>query len=150
MLARYQNEMVGFNARMTEVAAAIGRVQLTRLAGFTARRRANARFYDANLRGVVVPPVAEGAEPVYHQYTVRVPEDRDGVATALLAEHGVGTGVYYPTPVHRLPSFGRDVRLPHTELAAAQVLSLPVHPGLSDADRERIVAGVEALTRAGG
>src|SRR3712207_7319723 len=78
MERRYENEVVGFNARMTDLHAAIGRVQLQRLEDFTARRRADAAHLDAHLRGVVVPPVAEGAEHVYHQYTVRVPEDRDG------------------------------------------------------------------------
>ena len=73
--------------------------------GWTQQRQQNAKFLDANLRGVVLPPVADGAIHVYHQYTIRVPDDRDGFARALAGEHGIGTGVYYPIPTHRLPSF---------------------------------------------
>jgi perosamine synthetase len=149
MESRYENEVVGFNARMTDVHAAIGRVQLTKLAGWTVQRQQNAKFLDANLRGVVVPPVADGAVHVYHQYTIRVGSDRDGFARALADEHQVGTGVYYPIPNHRLPSFGLLQDLPETERAAGEVLSLPVHPALSAADLEHIVQAVNAVAAAG-
>jgi dTDP-4-amino-4,6-dideoxygalactose transaminase len=152
MERRYENEVVGFNARMTDVHAAIGREQLKKLPGWTARRQANAAFLDANLSGVVVPPVADGATHVYHQYTIRVVDhDRDAFA-AELAERGVGSGVYYPIPNHRLPSltrFAPGLDLPVTEQAAAQALSLPVHPALSDADLETIVSVVNAVAGAG-
>src|SRR5918993_1464310 len=112
MQRRYENEIVGFNARMTDLHAAIGRVQLSKLPAWTEQRQANARFLDRHLEGVTVPPVAEQATHVYHQYTVRVADDRDGFATALADEHGIGTGVYYPIPNHRLPSFQRTLELP--------------------------------------
>ena len=149
MEQRYANEVIGFNARMTDIHAAIGRVQLRRLPEWTRQRRETAARFDSGLEGVVVPPVAPGAEHVYHQYTVRVPEDRDGFAQALQAEHGVGTGVYYPTPVHRLPSYDLSLELPVTERAAAEVLSLPVHPALSSDDVDRIVEAVNAVAKAG-
>ena len=149
MERRYENEIVGFNARMTDVHAAIGRVQLAKLPGWTAQRRAHARFLDRHLEGVTVPPVADGATHVYHQYTVRVPDDRDGFAKALADEHGVATGVYYPIPNHRLPSFRLELDLPETERAALEVLSLPVHPSLSDDDLDRIVTAVNTLAKAG-
>jgi dTDP-4-amino-4,6-dideoxygalactose transaminase len=149
MERRYENEVVGFNARMTDVHAAIGRVQLGKLSGWTKQRQDNAAFLDAHLTGVVVPPVAAGATHVYHQYTIRVAEDRDRFAQALLDEHGVGTGVYYPIPNHRLPSFQLELDLPQTEKAAAEALSLPVHPSLSQGDLERIVTAVNALAAAG-
>ncbi|OWP21597.1 aminotransferase DegT [Microbacterium sp. AISO3] len=152
MERQYENEVVGFNARMTDIHAAIGRVQLTKVEAWTETRRANARFLDNNLRGVVVPPVAEGARHVYHQYTIRVPEDRDGFVRALRDEHHVGSGVYYPIPNHRLPSlasFAPGLELPETERAAAEVISLPVHPSLSDDDLERIVSAVNAVASAG-
>lgn len=149
MEKRYENEVVGFNARMTDVHAAIGRVQLTKLAGWTKQRQDNAAFLDANLRGVVVPPVAEGATHVYHQYTIRVVDhDRDAFAAAL-AERGVGSGVYYPIPNHRLPSFRLTLDLPETERAAREALSLPVHPALSQEDLEQIVEAVNAVAAAG-
>lgn len=152
MERQYANEVVGFNARMTDIHAAIGRVQLGRLAAWTETRRANAAFLDAHLEGVVVPTVADGATHVYHQYTIRVPEDRDGFVTALREEHGVGTGVYYPIPNHRLASLARyapGLELPETERAAREVLSLPVHPALTQEDLERVVAGVNAVAKAG-
>jgi dTDP-4-amino-4,6-dideoxygalactose transaminase len=149
MERQYENELVGLNNRMTDIHAAIGRVQLTKLAGWTATRQANAAFFDANLRGVVVPPVSPKATHVYHQYTIRVPEDRDGVAKALREEHGVGTGVYYPIPNHRLPSYRQSLDLPETERAALEVLSLPVHPSLSQDDLETIVNAVNTVVGAG-
>ena len=149
MEKQYENEVVGLNNRMTDIHAAIGRVQLTKLAGWTKTRQENAAFLDANLEGVVIPPVADGAVHVYHQYTIRVPEDRDGFVTALREEHKVGCGVYYPIPNHRLPSYGLTLDLPETERAAREVVSLPVHPSLSQGDLERIVTAVNALAKAG-
>ena len=106
---------------------------------------------------MAVPKAADGAGHVYHQYTIRVPEDRDGLARALHDEHRIGTGVYYPTPVHRLAPFRVDPRaeqdqpdLPHTRRAAAEVLSLPVYPTLGDRELERIVTAVNAVSKAGG
>jgi dTDP-4-amino-4,6-dideoxygalactose transaminase len=149
MEKRYENEVVGFNARMTDIHAAIGRVQLTKVGAWTAQRQSNAAFLSANLEGVGVPHVADGATHVWHQYTIRVPEGRDAFAAALGSEYGVGSGVYYPIPNHQLPSFGLEFDLPNTREACDQVLSLPVHPALSQADLERVVEGVNALAKAG-
>jgi len=149
MEKQYANELVGFNNRMTNIHAAIGRVQLTKVLGWTQQRQANAAFLDANLEGVIVPPVAEGATHVYHQYTIRIPEGRDAFQAALKDEYNVGSGVYYPIPNHRLAPFARPEHLENTEIAAQQVLSLPVHPSLSQADLERIAAAVNALAKAG-
>lgn len=149
MEKQYANEVVGYNNRMTNIHAAIGRVQLTKLLGWTETRRRNAAFLDANLTGVATPPVHELATHVYHQYTVRVSDDRDGFMQALKDEHGVGSGAYYPTPVNRLASFQIEADLPETERAAREVVSLPVHPSLTQADLERIVAGVNAVASAG-
>ncbi|GAA1485866.1 DegT/DnrJ/EryC1/StrS family aminotransferase [Brachybacterium fresconis] len=153
MEAQYANEVAGFNNRMTDIHAAIGRVQLGKLAAWTATRQANAAFFDQHLEGVVTPVVREQATHVYHQYTVRIEgasaAERDAFATALREEHQVGCGVYYPTPVHRLATFRTEVDLPVTEMLAAEVLSLPVHPSLSDLDRERVVAAVNTVAKAG-
>ncbi|MCU1588008.1 MAG: DegT/DnrJ/EryC1/StrS family aminotransferase [Frankiales bacterium] len=142
MEKRYYNEIVGFNARMTDIAAAIGRVQLTRLAGFTSRRQDIARRYDEELTSVRTPPVAAGAEHVYHQYTVRA-DDRDALL-ARLNEQGIGAGLYYPVAVHRLPSYDLDLELPVTTEACEQVLSLPIGPHLSDADVTAVIDAVNA------
>ena len=152
MEVQYQNELVGLNNRMTNIHAAIGRVQLRKLDGWTKARQDNAAFLSENLEGVVTPPVADGAVHVYHQYTIRVAEDRDGFADALRNEYKVGCGVYYPIPNHRLPSltpYAPGLELPETENAAAEVISLPVHPSLSENDLDRIVEAVNAVAKAG-
>jgi perosamine synthetase len=152
MEQRYANEIVGYNLRMTDLHAAIGRVQLQRLPERTEQRRNNAAFLTAELTThaagpqLAVPQVAPGAEPVWHQYTVRAP-DRDGLMK-LLADRGVGTGVYYPTPIHRLRAFDLDLDLPVTAQAADEVLSLPVHAALSQEQLEHVAAAVTwAVTR---
>lgn len=149
MQRQYENEVVGLNNRMTDIHAAIGRVQLTKVDGWTARRQSNAAYLSAHLEGVTTPPVTEGAVHVYHQYTVRIAEGRDQFASALKDEHGVGSGMFYPVPNHRLAPFQAAVELPITEAAARECLSLPVHPSLSDGDLERIVTAVNTLAKAG-
>ncbi len=153
MEKQYQNELVGLNNRMTDIHAAIGRVQLGKLKDWTARRQANAHFLNENLEGVVVPPVADGAVHVYHQYTVRAdPAERDRMVQAMREEFLVGSGVYYPIPNHRLPSlehFAPGLDLPETEKAAKEVISLPVHPSLSQTDLERVVEAVNTTAKAG-
>ena len=149
MQRQYENEVVGLNNRMTDIHAAIGRVQLTKVDGWTKQRQENAAFLTANLEGVQTPEVVDGAVHVYHQYTVRVAEDRDGLARALREEHGVGSGMFYPIPNHRLKPFATGDDLPVTEQAARECLSLPVHPSLSQGDLERTVAAVNALAKAG-
>ncbi|WP_104089424.1 DegT/DnrJ/EryC1/StrS aminotransferase family protein [Arthrobacter sp. GMC3] len=146
---QYENELVGFNNRMTDLHAAIGRVQLTKVMGWTKQRQDNAAFLTANLEGVGTPQIAEGAEHVYHQYTIRVPHGRDDMHARLRSEFNIGSGVYYPVPNHRLPSFNRTEDLPNTEVAAREVLSLPVHPSLSPNDLERIVTAVNTIVKAG-
>ncbi|MEO7014917.1 MAG: DegT/DnrJ/EryC1/StrS family aminotransferase [Leifsonia sp.] len=149
MEKRYANEIVGFNTRMTDLHASIGRVQLSKLAGWTATRQQNAAILNEAITEVVTPPTAPGAVHVFHQYTVRIEDhDRDAFA-AELAARGVGSGVYYPTPIHRLPSFELRLDLPATERVAAQCLSLPVHPALTRDELETIADAVNAVARAG-
>lgn len=152
MEQRYANELIGLNNRMTDINAAIGREQLKKVAAWTATRQANAEFLTANIEGVITPKVADGAVHVYHQYTIRVENDRDGFQKALKDEFNIGSGVYYPIPNHRLPSlapYAPGVELPTTEMVAQQCLSLPVHPSLSQEDLERIVNAVNTVAKAG-
>lgn len=149
MQRQYENEVVGFNARMTDIHAAIGRVQLQKVDSWTEQRQRNAAFMSQNLEGVITPVVSDGAVHVYHQYTIRVPEGRDAFAVALRDDYAVGSGMFYPIPNHRLAPFRADVDLPMTESAAKQCLSLPVHPSLKPADLERIVTAVNKLAKAG-
>ena len=149
MEIRYVNEIVGHNVRMTDIHAAIGRVQLQKLSGWTDQRRRNANFFNENLRGVVVPHVTPGSFHVYHQYTIRIVDlDRDFFAEELLRQ-GVGNGVYYPFPVHRLPSFDIALELPETTRACNEVLSIPVHPSLSQEELEKIVTTINRVSSAG-
>lgn len=156
MEKQYANELVGLNNRMTDLHAAIGRVQLTKVGEWTRRRQANAAWLDANLTGVTIPPVREGVTHVYHQYTIRLAgasgPERDEVVRVLREEHQVGSGVYYPIPNHELSSLAQYApqhELPATATAAAEVISLPVHPSLTEADLERIAVAVAAAVQAG-
>ncbi|GAA1323420.1 DegT/DnrJ/EryC1/StrS family aminotransferase [Nonlabens tegetincola] len=156
MATQYANEVIGFNARMSDVHAAVGRAQLRKVDAWTRTRQRNAAFLDRELAlvpGVTPPRVAPEATHVYHQYTIRVDAaERDRIRTALREEHGVATGVYYPIPNHRLPSLAQYApadALTESDRAAAEVLSLPVHPSLTDGELQRIVAGVVAVAAAG-
>ena len=154
MEQRYANEIVGANMRLTDVAAAIGRVQLSKLDGWNEERRANAAFLSAGLDGVVTPTVAPQAVHVFHQYTIRAVDGRRDEIQDGLKELGIGSAVYYPTPIHLLKPYARgthpanrDWDLPETMRAAEQVLSLPVYPGLTQGDLSRIVDAVNKLAR---
>jgi perosamine synthetase len=144
MDVRYHHDVLGYNFRMTDLAAAIGLAHLPRLAGFNGRRRAIAARYDAELRGVITPAVRAGVTHVYHQYTLRV-ADRDAFAERL-ADRGVGSAIYYPIPVHRQKPFlvlgYGDERYPVTERATEQVLSIPVHPSLTDDEVATVIGAV--------
>jgi dTDP-4-amino-4,6-dideoxygalactose transaminase len=152
METQYHNEIVGFNNRMTDIHAAIGRVQLRQLSRWTETRIKNARYLSAHLEGISTPHVAPDVVHVFHQYTIRVSEDRDGFSRALREEFGIGNGVYYPVPNHLLASlkkYATGSDLPETVRASKEVLSLPVHPSLKRRHLDRIVHGVNRLARAG-
>lgn len=142
METRNKNEIVGFNARMTDLAAAIGRAQLKRLPEWTDDRRRNAELLNLSLKTVDKPIEEPGVRHVYHQYTVRV-EDRTRLVERLVSER-VGFGVYYEHPVHKLPPFDTVDNLPETDRACREVLSLPTHPALTTGQIERIIAVVNS------
>jgi dTDP-4-amino-4,6-dideoxygalactose transaminase len=149
MRRRYYHDELGFNFRMTDIHAAIGLAQLPKLESFNRLRQANARFLSVNLNGVIVPNVPEGYEHVFHQYTIRVPGGRRDALRVSLQENGVGCEVYYPVPVHKqsfyIDKLGYQITLPETERAAQEVLSLPVHPALRQADLETIIDKVNGF-----
>jgi perosamine synthetase len=140
---RYQHECLGYNLRMTDVQAAIGLVQLGKVDGWNARRQANAAYLNKRLGAleeVTVPTVRANAKHVYHQYTVRV-QGRE-IYLSHLTQQGVGYGVHYAVPLHQQPYYrtlGYRDRLPVAEQASAEVLSLPIHPSLTQADLDCIV-----------
>jgi dTDP-4-amino-4,6-dideoxygalactose transaminase len=149
MQTRYRHEIVGTNGRLNDVFAAIGRTQLRKLPARTAARRAHAAYLDtglAGIPGITAPARGVGTGHVYHQYTIRVDDDRDAFAQALLGDR-VGCCVHYPVPLHRSPAYRTAVSLPRTDTAATQVLSLPVHPGLDRKQLDRIVTAVHRHAR---
>jgi len=151
MRRRYYHDELGFNFRMTDIQAAIGNEQLKKLETFNQARRSNAAYLTSHLRGVTVPFVPEACEHVFHQYTIRVSNNRRDALMAHLTARGVSSMIYYPVPIHQQEFYktelGYDLNLPETELAASEVLSLPVHPGLSLSDLETIVAAVNDFTQ---
>ena len=152
---RYVHEMLGYNLRMTDMGAAIGLVQLKKLDQFNSTRRRNAEHLTGKLKGtqgLTTPDDTPGH--VFHQYTVRVAGvggsqsgdcKRDDLV-AYLGEKGIGTGVYYPIPIHKQPLYrklGFEDSLPVAERFAKEVLSLPVHPAVSEADLDHIIETVK-------
>jgi len=148
MKRRYYHDFLGYNFRMTDVQAALGLAQLAKLELFNEKRIANACYLTERLGEVIIAPqVRDGYRHVFHQYTIRVKGDRDQMVEQL-GERGIGAGIYYPLPVHQQPVYrelGYNERLPVAEAMSQEVLSLPVHPALSQADLERIVEAVSQL-----
>jgi dTDP-4-amino-4,6-dideoxygalactose transaminase len=144
---RYVHETLGYNLRMTDMGAAIGLVQLKKLDRFNAARRRNAKYLTGKLKGIegiTTPDNAPGH--VFHQYTIRVTGGRDDGArddlVAHLGEKGIGTGIYYPIPIHKQPLYqklGFEESMPVSERFAEEVLSLPVHPAVAEDDRDYII-----------
>jgi dTDP-4-amino-4,6-dideoxygalactose transaminase len=155
MRNRYDFEILGYNFRLTDIAAAIGLVQLDKLDRNTARRQGIAAGYDDAFADLPVrtPPTPAGRTHVFHQYVIEVGETRDAIL-ASLREAGVGAEVYYPIPVHRQPYIlerGLHAELPVTDRAAATTLALPIFPGLTDSERGQVIAALRsAVARHGG
>lgn len=153
---KYVYRELGFNYRMTDIAAALGLCQLEKLPSMNDLRRANASLYRrllAGIPGFVLPPVAQGAEHVYHQFTVRVVRkdfglDRDELARAL-SRFGIETGIHYPLPLHVYPQFTalgyRWGDFPNAERASGEVLSLPVGPHLCGDDIAYVAACIREV-----
>ena len=113
---------------------------------FNEARISNANFLSKNLQGVVLPEVTAGYHHVFHQYTIRVPDGKRDALVEHLTENQIGSGIYYPVPIHQqtyyTEALGYDQSLPEAERASVEVLSLPVHPGLDETDLDKIVTTV--------
>lgn len=149
---QYHHEEVGTNSRLDTLQAALLLAKLPHLAGWSARRREHAAWYDRAFSGVgqVRTPVVDPAnEHIFHQYTLRV-ERRDELAAHLKAK-GIGHAVYYPVPLHLQPCFAhlkyQPGRLPRAERAAHEVISLPIYPELTDAQKQAVVDAVKSFYR---
>ncbi|MEJ6951178.1 DegT/DnrJ/EryC1/StrS family aminotransferase [Natronospora cellulosivora (SeqCode)] len=141
---RYYHKVLGYNYRMTNIAAAIGLVQLKKLEGFNNKRQKNAEFLSGNINNPEVlqtPIVPEDCKHVFHQYTITV-SNRENFLKHL-EENEIGYGVYYPLPVYRQPLYEErgygSIELSVTEDLIEKVVSLPIHPGLSEKEVLKIV-----------
>ncbi len=152
---RYVTEELGYNYRMSEVAAALGHAQLQKLDARNDLRRANAARLNellASNEKIVTPRELPERRHVWHQYTIRVPAGRESRnrLQASLGERGIESATFYPAPIHRQPLYKRlgygDAEMPVADRLASEVLSLPVHPALSPADVEAIAAAVNEAT----
>ncbi|HZH40032.1 MAG TPA: DegT/DnrJ/EryC1/StrS family aminotransferase [Gemmatimonadales bacterium] len=149
---QYHHEEVGTNSRLDTLQAALLLAKLPHLASWSAKRREHAAWYSkafAGLGAVRAPVVDPANEPIFHQYTLRV-ERRDGLQ-AHLKEKGIGHAVYYPIPLHLQPCFAHlkyaAGRLPRAERAAHEVISLPIYPELTDAQKQAVVDAVKSFYR---
>ena len=151
---KYFHTRIGYNYRLTDVAAAIGLVQLKKLEKFNMRRKKNAEYYNANLsaKGLVIPAVSSGVNHVYHQYVVRLTEEfplNRGAFLDYLKAKGIGSAVHYPIPLHRQPLFALDNDpdpCPVSSRLADTVLSLPVHPLLDQKELAYICDTINRVT----
>ncbi|OGC70585.1 hypothetical protein A2415_02440 [candidate division WWE3 bacterium RIFOXYC1_FULL_39_7] len=151
----YEYEDVGYNYELSDIAASIGNVQISKLAKITKKRQKIAALYDKafkNITGLVTPFVGPNRTHVYHQYTLRVTKDfpmnRDAFG-AYLRERGIGCRVYYPEPLHRFKNHihcsAQDKDLPNTVKASQEVLSIPCHPNLTDEEVRYIINTIKNI-----
>jgi perosamine synthetase len=159
MRARYEYAMPGYNWRLTDLQAAVALPQLRRLKEIITTRSANAASLTAGLSGtpgLALPSTPADRTHVWHQYTLRILDDapvRREKFCSRLGKAGVGHGIYYPKLMHDYACYADTARVitadtPNARAMTAQVVSLPVHPGLSEADRERIVVASREAIRA--
>jgi len=147
---QYFHDEVGYNSRLDALQAAVLSAKLPHLAGWSAKRRRNAAYYDAAFRDLAevrTPVIRPENESIFNQYTIRVPR-RDALQ-GFLKERGIGTAIYYPLPLHLQPCFAylgyREGQCPESERAATEVLSLPIFPELTQSQLDEVVAGVRAF-----
>ncbi|NQX10538.1 DegT/DnrJ/EryC1/StrS family aminotransferase [Microbacteriaceae bacterium VKM Ac-2855] len=147
-IARYEHRIVGTNSRLDGLQAAILAVKLEQLDRWNDERRAAAEYYAellGDVPGVELPRTAIENEHVFHLYVIRL-DDRDRMHDALAAA-GIGTGVHYPTPIHRLAAFASPTQrtLPRAESQARRILSLPMFPGITRPQQEYVADNLSAV-----
>ena len=147
---KYVHPLVGFNSRLHSMQAAVLKVKLRHLDGWNEKRRRFAALYTEGLSGtagLVLPEVMPGAEPVWHLYVVRHPRRDD--LMAFLKERGVFCGIHYPVPIHLQQPYARVRTIPAgapiTTAEATELLSLPMHPDLTDEQVAHVVESVRAF-----
>lgn len=146
---RYHHDEIGYNFRMTDIAAAIGLAQLKVIDEFNDKRISNADYLNEQLKdieGIVTPKSPDNYKHVYHQYTVRVEKGNRDDWVEFLTNKGIGTGIHYPIPLYNQPIYkklGIEGDCPLAEKAADNVISLPVHPSLTKEDLDLVVDAVK-------
>lgn len=151
MIKRYYHESLGFNFRMTEVAAALGLVQVKKLDQFNKKRINNANYLTEHLKDkVICPKIPDDMFHVFHQYTIKVKRALRDKLKEQLQSNGILTEVYYPLPIYRQTFYKKlygNIKLPETELICHEVLSLPVHPYLTTKDLNKIIKHVRLFVK---
>jgi dTDP-4-amino-4,6-dideoxygalactose transaminase len=148
---RYEHVVLGTNSRLDSLQAGILSVKLSELPAWNRERQAAAELYAELLAGteeVVLPRVVEGNCHVWHLYVVRV-ADRDRVLAELEAK-GIGAGIHYPKPIHQLPAFAdlcRSAGLTNSERFADEIISLPIFPGITEPQQERVIDALRKALR---
>jgi dTDP-4-amino-4,6-dideoxygalactose transaminase len=147
---QYFHDEVGFNSRLDALQAVVLSAKLPHLAAWSAKRRANAAFYNAafaDLAGITTPYVDPANESIFNQYTIR--SDRRDELQAFLKERQIGNSIYYPLPLHLQPCFEylgyKQGACPEAERAAKEVLSLPIFPELTQSQLDEVVEAVRAF-----
>jgi dTDP-4-amino-4,6-dideoxygalactose transaminase len=150
---KYYHKWIGGNFRLDALQAAVIRVKLRHLDGWSRKRAENARRYNELFAGSIVqtPVIADGNTSIYNQYCIRVPR-RDELRQHL-QDRSIGTEVYYPVPLHLQECFahlgGKPGQLPHSEAAAGEVLALPIYCELTPAQQERVASTILDFLGAG-
>lgn len=132
---KYIHSEIGINSRLDEIQAAIIRVKLKFIQAWNEKRRKNANFYNAGLKGVVLPFAPDFVKHIYHQYTVRIENGKREAFQTYLKEQGIATAVHYPVPMHKQEAYrklGYNVSMPESEKAAGEVCSLPNYPEMTE------------------
>jgi dTDP-4-amino-4,6-dideoxygalactose transaminase len=149
---KYHHVLKGYNYRMEGIQGAVLRVKLRHLENWTEARRAAAKRYDELLSGTTfdAPFVRDDVRHVFHVYAIRVQKRAE--LQAWLASHDIQSGIHYPIPVHLLPAFAdlgyKAGDFPNAEMAAAEVLSLPMYPELTAENQQRVIAALSAFAQA--
>ena len=146
---KYHHDVLGYNFRMTDIAAAIGLEQLKKIDSFNDKRIANAKYLNEGLKdigSIETPVVKDGCKHVYHQYTIKIKDGKRDELSDYLIENGIGNGIYYPIPLYDqvlYKELGYDQSLPVTEEIVEEVLSLPIHAKLVEEDLDYIVKTIK-------
>jgi dTDP-4-amino-4,6-dideoxygalactose transaminase len=150
---RYTHVVLGYNFRMTDIAAAIGVIQLKKLEKFNQKRIENANYLTERINkieGIKAPYVADNVKHVFHQYTIRVEKSKRDELMEFLSSNDIGTGIHYPKPIYKQKLYqelGISASCPEAEAASSEVLSLPVHPSLGIDDLDKIVSVLDEASK---